>query len=50
MRFPLGILSGIEFIGAGAIVRRDNFVVVVTTAATIRFVTIIGLCFGGGWV
>ena len=27
MRLPLGILSGIGFIGAGAIVRRDNFVV-----------------------
>lgn len=48
MRFPLGILSGIGFIGAGAIVRRDNFVVGVTTAATIWFVTMIGLCFGGG--
>lgn len=50
MRFPLGILSGIGFIGAGAIVRRDNFVVGVTTAATIWFVTMIGLCFGGGQI
>jgi putative Mg2+ transporter-C (MgtC) family protein len=50
MRFPLGILSGIGFIGAGAIVRRDNFVVGVTTAATIWFVTGIGLCFGGGQI
>jgi putative Mg2+ transporter-C (MgtC) family protein len=50
MRFPLGILSGIGFIGAGAIVRRDNFVVGVTTAATIWFVTMIGLCFGGGLI
>lgn len=48
MRLPLGILSGIGFIGAGAIVRRDNFVVGVTTAATIWFLTVIGLCFGGG--
>src|ERR1700679_2025484 len=30
VRLPLGILSGIGFIGAGAIVRRDNFVVGVT--------------------
>jgi hypothetical protein len=30
MRLPLGILSGIGFIGAGAIVRRDNFVAGVT--------------------
>jgi putative Mg2+ transporter-C (MgtC) family protein len=50
MRFPLGILSGIGFIGAGAIVRRDNFVVGITTAATIWFVTMIGLCFGGGQI
>jgi len=50
MRLPLGILSGIGFIGAGAIVRRDNFVVGVTTAATIWFLTVIGLCFGGGQI
>ncbi|MGH7489023.1 MAG: MgtC/SapB family protein [bacterium] len=48
MRLPLGILSGMGFIGAGAIVRRDNFVTGVTTAATMWFVTVIGLCFGGG--
>src|SRR6185312_11405433 len=48
MRLPLGILSGIGFIGAGAIVRRDNLVVGVTTAATIWFLTVLGLCFGGG--
>ena len=34
LRFPLGILSGIGFIGAGAIVRRGNLVTGVTTAAT----------------
>jgi putative Mg2+ transporter-C (MgtC) family protein len=50
MRLPLGILSGIGFIGAGAIVRRDNFVVDVTTAATIWYLTVIGLCFGGGQI
>jgi putative Mg2+ transporter-C (MgtC) family protein len=50
MRLPLGILSGIGFIGAGAIVRRDNFVVGVTTAATLWFVTVLGLCFGGGQI
>src|ERR1700734_2828752 len=32
MRLPLGILSGIGFIGAGAIVRRENMVLGVTTA------------------
>src|ERR1700734_3400951 len=50
MRLPLGILSGMGFIGAGAIVRRDNFVVGITTAATLWFVTVIGLSFGGGQV
>jgi putative Mg2+ transporter-C (MgtC) family protein len=50
MRLPLGILSGMGFIGAGAIVRRDNFVVGVTTAAAMWFVTVLGLCFGGGQI
>jgi putative Mg2+ transporter-C (MgtC) family protein len=48
MRLPLGILTGMGFIGAGAILRRDGLVVGVTTAATLWFVTVIGLCFGGG--
>ena len=50
MRLPLGILSGMGFIGGGAILRRDNFVFGVTTAATLWFLTVIGLCFGGGQV
>jgi putative Mg2+ transporter-C (MgtC) family protein len=33
--FPLGILSGVGFIGAGAIVRRDRLVTRVTTAAAL---------------
>jgi putative Mg2+ transporter-C (MgtC) family protein len=48
MRLPLGILSGIGFIGAGAIVRRGDLVQGVTTAATLWYVTVMGLCFGGG--
>ena len=48
MRLPLGILSGMGFIGAGAILRRENLVVGVTTAATLWLGTVIGLCFGGG--
>ena len=48
MRLPLGILSGIGFIGGGAILRRGDLTVGVTTAATIWFVTVMGLCFGGG--
>lgn len=48
MRLPLGILSGIGFIGAGTILKKGDMVQGVTTAATIWFVTVIGLCFGGG--
>ena len=48
MRLPLGILSGMGFIGAGAIVRRGDLVEGITTAATLWYVTVMGLCFGGG--
>jgi putative Mg2+ transporter-C (MgtC) family protein len=48
MRLPLGILSGIGFIGAGAIIKRGDLIIGVTTAATLWFVTVMGLCFGGG--
>jgi putative Mg2+ transporter-C (MgtC) family protein len=49
LRFPLGILTGIGFIGAGAILRRGNAVKGVTTAATLWLVTVIGLVIGGGY-
>jgi putative Mg2+ transporter-C (MgtC) family protein len=48
MRLPLGILTGVGFIGGGAILRKDGLVQGVTTAATLWLVTVIGLCFGGG--
>ncbi len=48
MRLPLGILSGIGFIGAGVILKREHSVTGVTTAATMWFVTVLGLLFGGG--
>jgi putative Mg2+ transporter-C (MgtC) family protein len=48
LRFPLGVLSGIGFIGAGAIVRRGDVVQGVTTAATMWFMTCVGLCLGAG--
>jgi putative Mg2+ transporter-C (MgtC) family protein len=48
MRLPLGILSGMGFIGAGAILRKDDMVLGVTTAATLWMVTMLGLCFGAG--
>jgi putative Mg2+ transporter-C (MgtC) family protein len=50
MRLPLGILSGMGFIGAGAIIHRKDLVIGVTTAATLWFVTVVGLCFGGGQI
>jgi putative Mg2+ transporter-C (MgtC) family protein len=48
MRLPLGILTGMGFIGGGAILKKGDVVLGVTTAATLWFVTVIGLCFGGG--
>jgi putative Mg2+ transporter-C (MgtC) family protein len=48
MRLPLGILTGVGFIGGGAILRRGSLIVGVTTAATLWYVTVVGLCFGGG--
>jgi putative Mg2+ transporter-C (MgtC) family protein len=48
MRLPLGILSGMGFIGAGAILRKGDMVLGVTTAATLWMVTMLGLCFGAG--
>jgi putative Mg2+ transporter-C (MgtC) family protein len=48
MRLPLGILTGVGFIGAGTIVKKGDLVAGVTTAATLWFMTVIGLCFGGG--
>jgi putative Mg2+ transporter-C (MgtC) family protein len=50
MRLPLGILTGVGFIGAGAIIRRDDLVLGVTTAATLWFASVIGLCFGAGQI
>lgn len=48
LRFPLGVLTGVGFIGGGAILRRGDLVTGVTTAATLWAMTAIGLCFGGG--
>jgi putative Mg2+ transporter-C (MgtC) family protein len=48
LRFPLGVLTGVGFIGGGAILRRGDFVTGVTTAATLWVMTAIGLAFGGG--
>src|SRR4051794_21944170 len=48
MRLPLGILTGMGFIGAGTILKRGETVQGLTTAATLWFVTVIGICFGAG--
>jgi putative Mg2+ transporter-C (MgtC) family protein len=50
MRLPLGILTGVGFIGAGAIVKKDDLVLGMTTAATLWFATVVGLCLGGGQI
>ena len=48
MRLPLGILTGMGFLGAGAILRRGDHVSGLTTAATLWVTTVIGLCLGAG--
>jgi putative Mg2+ transporter-C (MgtC) family protein len=48
MRLPLGILTGVGFIGGGAILRKGDLVTGVTTAATLWVMTVIELCLGGG--
>jgi putative Mg2+ transporter-C (MgtC) family protein len=50
MRLPLGILTGMGFIGGGAILRRGDMVQGITTAATLWLTTVIGLCLGGGQI
>jgi putative Mg2+ transporter-C (MgtC) family protein len=47
-RLGAGILTGIGFLGAGTILRHGNAIRGVTTAATLWFVTVLGLAFGSG--
>jgi putative Mg2+ transporter-C (MgtC) family protein len=47
-RLGAGILTGIGFLGAGTILRHENIVRGVTTAASLWFVTVLGLAFGTG--
>lgn len=49
-RLAAGLLTGMGFLGGGAIIREDNAVRGVTTAAALWFVTILGLAFGSGHV
>jgi putative Mg2+ transporter-C (MgtC) family protein len=48
-RFAQGLMAGMGFLGAGAILRKGNLIRGVTTAATIWYVTILGLVFGLGY-
>ncbi|MGX7877407.1 hypothetical protein ACVDG5_036575 [Mesorhizobium sp. ORM6] len=43
LRFPLGVLTGVGFIGGGAILRRGDLV-----SGDLWVITAIGLAFGGG--
>lgn len=47
-RLGAGILTGIGFLGAGTILRFENFIRGVTTAASLWTVTVLGLAFGSG--
>ncbi|NJM41448.1 MAG: MgtC/SapB family protein [Anaerolineae bacterium] len=47
-RLAAGVLSGMGFLGAGSIIRNGNRVQGITTAATLWFVTLVGLAFGAG--
>src|SRR6267142_7136509 len=47
-RLGAGILTGIGFLGAGTILRHADSIRGVTTAATLWFVTVLGLAFGSG--
>jgi len=47
-RLGAGILTGIGFLGAGTILRHENFVRGITTAATLWLVTVLGPAFGSG--
>ena len=47
-RLGAGILTGIGFLGGGTILRHENLIRGVTTAASLWFVTVLGLAFGSG--
>src|SRR6267378_7219643 len=47
-RLGAGILTGIGFLGGGTILRHENLIRGVTTAASLWFVTVLGLTFGSG--
>src|SRR6185369_4643436 len=46
-RLAAGVLAGMGFLGAGVIVRQENIIHGVTTAAVLWFSSILGLVLGG---
>ncbi|SDO40208.1 putative Mg2+ transporter-C (MgtC) family protein [Paenibacillus sp. yr247] len=48
-RLAAQVISGIGFLGAGAIMRNGNVITGLTTAASIWIVAAIGLCLGAGF-
>ena len=48
-RIIQGVLAGIGFLGAGSILREGNSIRGVTTAASLWFVTVLGLAIGLGY-
>ncbi|HYF51624.1 MAG TPA: MgtC/SapB family protein [Planctomycetota bacterium] len=49
-RLSAGVLTGMGFLGAGSIIRQENVVRGVTTAAVLWFTTMLGLTFGAGYI
>lgn len=47
-RIGAGVLTGIGFLGAGTILRQNDAIIGVTTAASLWLVTVLGLAFGAG--
>jgi putative Mg2+ transporter-C (MgtC) family protein len=45
-----GILTGMGFLGGAGIIRQENAVRGVTTAAVLWYVTVLGLAFGSGFL
>lgn len=48
-RIAAGIVTGIGFLGAGAIIRNEGFISGLTTAATIWFIAAVGISIGLGY-
>lgn len=49
-RLAAGVLAGMGFLGAGVIIRQDNAIYGVTTAAVLWFSAILGMACGAGYL